>query len=207
MVVSMDIKELNDLLKERVLLCNFNLSEDEQTITFRLFSSQQEDGTIQLSKRNEEHETAYYVLSSFSKNANLYFIHPADITKFLEFEILERRKAFNASFEAYFRTYVKSFSPSFIVKNEKETVFTSIAVLKHKDNAWYKWFYGGNKFETIFVSGFYVDGVMLYCVSLYGSDKSTDCACCSTSFIGDLPNVLNDALQTLRDFEFKKKSS
>lgn len=203
----MEIKELNDLLKERVLLCDFILGEDEQTITFKLFSSLAEDGTIQLSKRNEESETTYFVLSSFSKNANLYFVHPADITKFLESEILERRKTFNTSFEAYFRTYAKSFSPSFIVKNEKETVFTSITVLKHKDNAWYKWFYGGNKFETIFVSGFYFDSTMLYCVSLYGADKSTDCACCSTSFIGDLPNVLNDVLQTLRDFEFKKKSS
>lgn len=203
----MEIKDLCELLRERVGLCSFSLSEDEKTISFKLFSSKNEfDGTLQLAKRTNEGETSYFVLSSYLKNANLYFIHPADITSYLESEVDELRKTFNKSFEVYFQNYAKSFYPSFKVLNGKETVFTNITVLKHKDNAWYKWFYGGNRFETVFVSGFYVENTMLYCVSLYNGETA-DCACCSTSFVCDLPVVLNDVLKTLKKFEFMKKSS
>jgi hypothetical protein len=180
-------------------LCTLTLNNDDK-IEYSILGSNVL-GVIEYLKPKEQ-DDGYFLISKRLCGGNFYFKTSDDLLKHLKAQVHTYQVSANASLELFFTKYAKSFSPSYVVVDEDQTVFTNIMTLNHKGNSWFKKLLGLNKYETVFVSGFFLENTVLYCVSAYKGDGDFNCALCSTKYANDLPKILNEILSTQRNFEF-----
>ena len=196
-----EIFELVDLLKERIKLCTITLNADKK-IEYSILGSNVL-GVIEYLKPKEKEDGYFLIFQRRVNGGNFYFKTPDDLLKHLKAQVHAYQVSANASLELFFSKYAKSFKPSYIVADEEQTVFTTIMTLNHKGNSWFKRLLGMNVYETVFVSGFFLENKVLYCVSSYKGDGDFNwAALCSTQYEYDLPKILNEILSTQRNFEF-----
>lgn len=194
-----EINDLFDTLNKNFKMCHFKLIENDR-ISFKILCSGVL-GSIEKLIPAGKTEGYYYVWDR-SSGANTYYKHIGGLFLMLERLLQKYRAEANHSFEVFFRNYAKSFSSSFAVADDEHTVFSNITVLKHKNNSFLKGLIGKNRYETVFATGFFIEGKIMYCVSLYTKNGEFDTALCSTQFPSDLPATLNAALSIQRNFEF-----